>query len=69
MICTVCEDSGWVCENHPYLPWGRARTLANAAALACLAPDAIRAMPKYRRDCRKALSVMTLNRGAKAVAN
>jgi hypothetical protein len=22
MIYTLCEDSGWVCENHPYLSWG-----------------------------------------------
>src|SRR5260370_2008917 len=21
MKCSVCEDCGWVCENHPYLPW------------------------------------------------
>jgi hypothetical protein len=21
MNCAVYEDCGWVCENHPYLPW------------------------------------------------
>jgi len=21
MKCSVCEDCGWVCESHPYLPW------------------------------------------------
>jgi hypothetical protein len=21
MICLVCEDSGWVCENHPDRPF------------------------------------------------
>ncbi len=21
MICTLCEDSGWVCEAHPQMPW------------------------------------------------
>ena len=21
MKCTVCEDCGWVCENHPDTPW------------------------------------------------
>src|ERR1700680_1505171 len=19
--CTLCEDCGWVCENHPHKPW------------------------------------------------
>ena len=21
MKCVVCQDCGWVCEAHPYLPW------------------------------------------------
>ena len=21
MKCALCEDSGWVCENHPQRPW------------------------------------------------
>jgi len=21
MKCALCEDSGWVCENHPIRPW------------------------------------------------
>jgi hypothetical protein len=21
MICAICEDIGWVCENHPERPW------------------------------------------------
>jgi hypothetical protein len=21
MKCPLCEDSGWVCENHPKRPW------------------------------------------------
>jgi hypothetical protein len=21
MKCTVCEDTGWVCENHADVPW------------------------------------------------
>lgn len=20
-VCTRCADSGYVCENHPHLPW------------------------------------------------
>lgn len=24
MVCEICEDEGWVCENHPNTPW-RAR--------------------------------------------
>lgn len=20
-ICTICEDTGWVCENHPKVAW------------------------------------------------
>ena len=22
LLCTNCEDTGHVCEAHPYLPWG-----------------------------------------------
>jgi hypothetical protein len=22
MKCALCEDGGWVCENHPERPWG-----------------------------------------------
>lgn len=21
MICTICQDTGWVCENHPDKSW------------------------------------------------
>ena len=21
MKCALCEDTGWVCENHPDTPW------------------------------------------------
>jgi hypothetical protein len=42
MIYTLCEDSGWVCENHRTYPGVSARTLASAAALADLALAAIR---------------------------
>jgi hypothetical protein len=21
MKCSICEDRGWVCENHPEKPW------------------------------------------------
>jgi hypothetical protein len=21
MRCALCEDTGWVCENHPDTPW------------------------------------------------
>lgn len=21
LACIVCEDCGWVCENHPAIPW------------------------------------------------
>jgi hypothetical protein len=24
MKCALCEDCGWVCENHPRRPWGGA---------------------------------------------
>lgn len=20
-VCTICKGEGWVCENHPDLPW------------------------------------------------
>lgn len=20
--CPICDDTGWVCENHPNAPWG-----------------------------------------------
>jgi hypothetical protein len=22
MPCTICDNTGWVCENHPDRPWG-----------------------------------------------
>jgi hypothetical protein len=21
MKCNICEDSGWICDNHPHRPW------------------------------------------------
>ena len=61
MICSVCEDGGWVCENHRiYL--GRASTLPNAAAPVSLALDAIRAIGMRRRDYLAALSSMKMNK-------
>jgi hypothetical protein len=34
MICSVCEDCGWVCENHLDRPWEgeHARTCGGAGA-------------------------------------
>jgi lipocalin-like protein len=39
--CEFCDDTGWVCENHPERPWGR---MSNRMMLA-RAAVVLRAMP------------------------
>ena len=34
ITCTVCQDTFWVCESHPAMPWD------GAAACGCGAPAA-----------------------------
>jgi hypothetical protein len=45
----LCEDCGWVCENHPHKPWAR---LQLRGALVPRARGAIRIMPSTRHGCR-----------------
>jgi hypothetical protein len=43
--CTFCDSTGWVCEVHPYLPWGGRRNggmLAIAGVRARRVRDVIR---------------------------
>jgi hypothetical protein len=36
MKCTLCEDSGWVCEDHPDAPWdGEHACICGAAGMHC----------------------------------
>jgi hypothetical protein len=36
--CTLCEDSGWVCENHTYRPWtGEHACPCGGAGAPCMA--------------------------------
>jgi hypothetical protein len=36
MKCPLCEDSGWVCENHPQEPWeGKNACGCGAAGAPC----------------------------------
>jgi hypothetical protein len=57
MKCIGCEDTGWVCDNHPDQPW-EGHHLANAAAPGCPALNAIRPTKTSRRGYRKALNLM-----------
>ena len=51
--CSRCEDSGWVCEDHPERPWdGRMR----AAAVAPARPAPIATLPVMILGHRKASS-------------
>ena len=42
MPCKICDDAGWVCENHPDLPWDGPRACscggAGAPCPACNVP-------------------------------
>ena len=36
MICTLCEDSGWMCESRPQMPWeGKDACQCGAAGMPC----------------------------------
>jgi hypothetical protein len=36
MKCSLCEDFGWVCENHPERPWeGKHACICGAARVPC----------------------------------
>jgi hypothetical protein len=41
--CTLCQDVGWVCEEHPGRPWAGAKACGCGAAgmpcSLCNAPD------------------------------
>jgi hypothetical protein len=64
MKCLLGEDSGWVCEEHP-IGRGKDRTPAPVARLVRHALTVT--VPRTsRRGCRKALSLMSSNRGADA---
>jgi hypothetical protein len=36
-MCLLCEDTGWVCENHPDQPWGGPHACScGGAGMPCL---------------------------------
>jgi hypothetical protein len=55
MTCLVCDDTGWVCENHPDQPWTgpHACTYGGAGALVLAARTP---PPASRRACRRGSS-------------
>jgi hypothetical protein len=55
MKCLVCEDTGWVCENHPDQPFTGPHA-CTAEALVHRARPAIGRRPTNHRDCRRASS-------------
>jgi len=51
MKCLFCENTGWVCENHPDQPW-QGRTPAPVAAPVHRTLAATPPPPTSRRACR-----------------
>ena len=42
MKCNRCEDCGWVCENHPDMPWeGKHACPCGAAGAPCPVCNAV----------------------------
>ncbi len=37
VVCDICKDEGWVCEEHPDQPWGTTEHEKEVARLGCLA--------------------------------
>ncbi|WP_082746355.1 hypothetical protein [Sphingomonas sp. CCH5-D11] len=41
--CDICQDHGWVCENHPFVAWagmtGAEECCGGAGAPCCCNPD------------------------------
>ena len=48
MACSICDDSGWVCENHPDQPWDNTSQRADARELR--PGHAVRGLQSERRD-------------------
>jgi hypothetical protein len=45
-VCPVCEDTGWVCENHPDQPWqGPHGCTCGSAGAPCACNRSMRAEP------------------------
>lgn len=34
-LCLVCRDEGWVCEDHPTVPWRDGRGCCGGAGMLC----------------------------------
>jgi hypothetical protein len=52
MKCIFCADTGWVCENHPRLPW-EGPYGCDCGGAGCLVRPAISPKKAQRRDCPK----------------
>ena len=35
LICANCDGQGWVCENHPEVPWGEGDGCCGGAGMPC----------------------------------
>jgi hypothetical protein len=62
MTCLACEDTGWVCENHPDQPWEGPHASLVAEPVH-LAPAAMQRPLMSRRASQKTLSQMASNGG------
>ena len=52
MKCTLCEDSGWVCEAHPQMP-GKASTPVSAEPPVCPVLGATSLLRASSPECRR----------------
>lgn len=35
-LCANCDGEGWVCENHPEVPWGEGDGCCGGAGMPCV---------------------------------
>jgi len=40
MKCANCDGEGWVCEDHPEVPWGDGHQCCGGAGMPCKCNDA-----------------------------
>jgi hypothetical protein len=62
MKCSLCEDSGWVCETHPDRPWDHAETCRGAGAPWRAIDDRFVAVPELTRSVGIKLNARVLLR-------
>jgi hypothetical protein len=61
MACNICDDKGWVCENHPDKPWDGTSDREDACSCGGAGMPCVQCRPEANKNHRAVHMVVTMS--------